>query len=103
MRPFLFLFAELVGNVRKQSYLTCTLDGGVELALMLSASTRDSSGKNLAALADELSQLSCILIINIGNLIGTEDTYFLSLTYGTNRTARIFCSIHLMKTSLKYK
>ena len=58
--------------------MTCTLDSCVKLSLVLSASTRNSSGKNLAALADELSELCGILVVDKVNLINTENADFLS-------------------------
>ena len=68
-----------VGNVGKKSSLTSTLDSGVQLSLVLSAGAGDSSGKDLAALADELSQLSGVLIVDIIDLVSAEDTNLFSL------------------------
>lgn len=70
-----------VGNVGQQGGLTCTLDSGVEVALMLSAGAGDSSGKDLAALADKLAKLCGILVIYIIGMVGTEDADLLSLSH----------------------
>ena len=64
---------------------------------MLCAGAGDSSGKNLSALADELSELCRIFIVDISDFIFTEDTnLFSSTVVETNRTRSIFCSFHFM-------
>ena len=92
-QPFDFL--KSVCYVRKKSCLTCALNSCVKLTLVNSTSSRNSSGENLSALADKLAKLCGILIVNIRNLICTEDTNLLSLAhYGARRT--VFILIHLM-------
>jgi hypothetical protein len=62
---------------------------------MLCAGTADSSGKDLAALADELAELSGILVVDICNLIGAENANLLSsANNGARRTRNVFS--HLM-------
>ena len=91
----LSLHLKLVCDVRKQCDLTSALDSCIELALMLCARSGDSSGKDLSALADKLSELCGILVINISDLILTEDTNLFSLAVIKTRGTRIvFCSIH---------
>ncbi len=87
----------LVGDVRKKSYLTCTLNSGVELSLVYCTCAGNSSGKNFSALANELAKLCRILVIDKGNLICAEDTYLFSLCThsGACRTS-VLCSIHLI-------
>ena len=64
-----------------------SLDRGVELSLVLCASTGNSSGKDLAALANELAELCGILIIDEIYLVCTENANFLSSAHhGTGRT-----------------
>ena len=86
----------LVSNVRQKCDLSCALDCGVQFALMLCAGARNSSGQDLAALADELSQLCGILVVDEINLICTENADLLSSAYdGTLRACRgVFSSIH---------
>jgi hypothetical protein len=88
----------LVSDVRKKSYLTSALDSGVELSLVYCACAADSSGKNLATLTDELAELTCILVINVSNLISAEDTYLFSLCTHS-RACRTSILSHLMKSS----
>jgi hypothetical protein len=77
----------LVGYVRKKSNLTSSLDCGVELSLVICTSSRNSSGKDLAALADELAELCGILVVDEIYLVCTENANFLSSTHcGTGRT-----------------
>ena len=67
--------------------MASSLDSGVELSLMLCAGSRDSSGKDLAALADELAELCGILIIDEIYLVCTENANLLSSAHhGTGRT-----------------
>ena len=61
----LTLKTQLVSDVGEKSYLTSTLDGCRELSLVHSACAADSSGKNLATFADELSELCGIFIVDI--------------------------------------
>ena len=92
----MFMVAVLsVGHVGQQSNLTSALDSGVQLALVLSAGTGDTAGQNLAALADELAELSSVLVIDEINLVRTEDADLLSLAvHGTCGTHGVLGSIH---------
>ena len=63
---------KLVADVGQQSNDSCTLDSVSELSLMLSAGTGDSSGKNLCAFGDILSQSAGILVINRFDLFCAE-------------------------------
>ena len=70
------------------------LDCCVELSLVLCASTGNSSGKDLAALADELAELCGILVVDEINLVCTENANFLSSAHcGTRRTNYVLGSI----------
>ncbi len=89
------LFA-LVSNEGQKSCLTSTLDSCVKLTLVLCASSGNSSGKNFSSLADELSELYGILIVDISYLICAEDTNFLSLACNRARRTSVFYFIHLM-------
>ena len=85
----------LVGNVGKKSSLASALDSGVELALVLSAGAGDAAGKDLAALADELSQLAGFLVVDIIDLICAEYANFFSLAESVSAlNARGFLFIH---------
>jgi len=54
---------------------------------MLCAGTADSSGKDLAALADELAKLCGILVIDELDLVRTENAdLLLSTHHGSGRT-----------------
>ena len=73
--------------------MACTLDSCVELSLVLCACAGNSSGKDLTALAYELSQL-CVLVVDIINLVCAENANFLSLSVGTESACCVLCSIH---------
>ena len=73
--------------------MTRTLDSCVELSLVLCACAGDSSGKDLTALADELSEL-CVLVVDIVNLVCTEDANLFSLAVGTESACCVLCFIH---------
>jgi hypothetical protein len=95
LRTTSFSILQLVANVGQKSSLTSTLDSSVELTLVNSASAGHSSGQDLAALADELAELSGILVIDISNLIGAENANLLSsANNGARRTRNVFS--HLM-------
>jgi hypothetical protein len=62
---------------------------------MKSAGAGNSSGKNLAALADELSQLSGILVVDISDLLLTENAnLFSSAVRAHIGAAGVLSSIH---------
>ena len=91
--PCLMHGYSLVGDEGKQSHVAGSLDGRVDCTLVNGAGTGDSSGKNLAALADELSQLCAVLVVNIGNLVCAENADLLSSAVcvrGTGRTNDCF-------------
>ena len=79
----------LVSDVGQQSHVTSTLDGGVDLSLVESASTGHAAGQDLTALAEELAELVGILVINVGNLVCAEDADLFSLAAheGAGRTS----------------
>jgi hypothetical protein len=52
--------------------MASSLNGDGQLTLVKSAGTVDSSGKNLSALADALSESGNVLIVDVLDLIGTE-------------------------------
>jgi hypothetical protein len=58
---------------RQESCMTCTLDSGLKLTLMLSAGAGNTAGKDLAALADELAKARCILVIDVADVLLAED------------------------------
>ena len=62
---------------------------------MKSASTGNTSGKNLSSLGNELSELSHILVINSVYLILTEDANLLSSVYRTESGTLCIISIPL--------
>jgi len=72
-----------VADVRQESDLTGSLDGNGDLTLMLCAAAGDAAGQDLASLADELSQAGNILIVKLFDLVGAEQTNFLSLAVHT--------------------
>jgi hypothetical protein len=82
---------ELVGNVRKQCYLSCALDSGVQLTLMLCAGSGNSSGKYFSTFTDELSELCGILVVDKINLVSAENANFLSSA--DNGTLRAYCCV----------
>jgi hypothetical protein len=93
----------LVADIRKKSNLTCALDSGVDITLMLCASAGNSSGKDLTALADELAKLCGVLVIDIVYLVSTEDADLLSLTHlAYGASCCVFVSIHLMKPPIVF-
>ena len=79
----------LVSDIGQQSHVACTLDGGVDLSLVLSAGAGHTAGQDLTALADELAELVGILVINVGNLVCAEDADLFSLAAheGAGRTS----------------
>lgn len=90
-----FLQLESVGDVGHKSHLTGALDSERELTLMLCASTGDSAGKKLGALAYELAEACGILIVDVIDLICAENANFLSssgrLTIGALGVFGSFC------------
>ena len=68
----------LVRNVGKKCHLASSLDSYGELSLVESTVAANTSGENLCSLRGELSKLSDILVIDLGNLILAEDANLLS-------------------------
>ena len=68
----------LVGNVGKKCHLASSLNCNGELSLVKSAVAGYTSGEDLCSLGSELSELSNILVINLSNLLLTEDANLLS-------------------------
>ena len=82
---------KLVGYVGKKCHLASSLDSYGELSLVESTVAGYTSGENLSSLRGELSKLSDILVIDLGNLILAEDTNLLSsVTLTECRTIIVF-------------
>ena len=84
----------LVGYVGKKCHLTSSLDRNGKLSLMKSAVARNTSGEDLCALGDELSELCNILVINIRSLVLAEDANLLSSVHRTECGTLSIVSIH---------
>ena len=91
---FLKYIPKLVGNVGKKCHLASSLDSCCELSLVESAVAANTSGEDLSSLRNELSELSCVLIINVGNLVLTEDANLLSSVHRTEGGTLSIVSIH---------
>ena len=83
----------LVGNVGEKCHLASSLNSYGELSLVKSAVAGNTSGEDLCSLGNELSELCNILVINVVNLILTEDANLLSSVHRTEGTLSIV-SIH---------
>lgn len=59
--------------------MSCTLNSGSKLSLMLSTSTGNTSGKDLGSLGETLSDPEGILIIDMLYLVSAESTNLLPL------------------------
>lgn len=68
----------LFGDIGEQSHNSCSLDSHSQFSLMLCANAGGSSGSNLAAFRDKLSELCYIFIIDAGCLFGTKCAKFSS-------------------------
>ena len=68
----------LVGDVWKKSNNTRALDSGGELSLVLCAGAGDSSGKDLRAFGDALSQSDGVLVVDVFDVVSAEHANFLS-------------------------
>ena len=62
---------------------------------MKSASAGNTSGKDLSSLGDELSELSYILVINVGCLVLTENANLLSSVHRTEGGTLCIVLFHL--------
>ena len=88
------IYYKLVGYVGEKCHLACYLDSGSKLSLVKSTVAGNTSGEDLCSLGNELSELSNILIINIVNLILTEDANLLSSVHRTECRTLSIVSIH---------
>ncbi len=61
---------------------------------MKSAGTANAAGKDLCSLGNELSELSNVLVIDLGHLVLAEDANLLSSVHGTEGSARSVVSFH---------
>jgi len=84
----------LVGYIRKQCHLTCSLNSYGELSLVKSAGAGNTSGEDLSSLGNELSELSYILVINSINLVLAEDANLLSSVHRTECGTLRIVSLH---------
>lgn len=95
-----------VADVRNESDLTCTLDSGRQLTLMLCAYARYTAGKYLRPLGNELLELCCVLIVDEINLVGAELADLLAsadLTLcGTVGTGSAFCVLFCCLNSFNF-
>lgn len=66
------LMKKSVGNVRKKSDVSCSLDSNCKFSLVVCAGTGNSSGKNLGTLGHALSELSSILVIYLLHSVSAE-------------------------------
>ena len=90
----------LVRNVGKKCHLASSLDSYGELSLVKSAVAGYTSGENLCSLRCELSKLSDILVIDLGNLILAEDANLLSSVSLTEcRTIVVFHEFYHLSDS----
>ena len=85
----------LVGNIGEKCHLASSLNSNSKLSLVKSAGAGNTSGEDLCSLGNELSELSDILVINVGNFVLAEDANFLSSVYGTESGTLSIVSIHL--------
>ena len=100
---FLYPIFLLVGNVGEKCHLASSLDSHGELSLVESAVAAYTSGENLSSLRGELSKLSDILVIDLGNLILAEDTNLLSsVTLTECRTIIVFHEFYHLSDSRFY-
>ena len=88
------IFLQSVGNVRKKSHLTSSLDRGGQLSLVKSAGARYAARKDLCSLGNELSELCNVLVINLGYLILAEDANLLSSVHRTECGTLSIVSFH---------
>ena len=84
----------LVGYVGEKCHLASSLDSSGKLSLVKSAVAGYTSGKDLRTLGGELSELSDILIIDLGYLILAEDANLLSSVHRTECGTLCIVSIH---------
>ena len=86
----LWLIWLLVGHVGHECDLTGTLDGYCQLALMLCAYAAHPAGHDLAALGGALAEPCHVFIIDVLNMIGTENANFTPALAGTGLHLTLF-------------
>ena len=85
---------KLVGYVGEKCHLASSLDSSSKLSLVKSASAGNTSGEDLSALGDELSELCDILVIDLVYLILAEDANLLSSVHRTECGTLSIVSFH---------
>ena len=97
------VYRKSVADVRKQSSLTCTLNGDCNLTLVLSAGAGYAARQNLSALADALTESCGILVVDLCDLISAELTYLLmSAGNGARRSGLNVFSLVFHNENLLY-
>ena len=89
-----FFPIRLVGYVGKKCHLASSLDRGSKLSLVKSAGAGNTSGEDLSALGDKLSELCDILVIDLVHFILAEDANLLSSVHRTERRTLSIVSFH---------
>ena len=84
----------LVGNIGEKCHLASSLNSYCKLSLVKSASAGNTSGEDLSALGDELSELCDILVIDLVHFILAEDANLLSSVHRTERRTLCIVSFH---------
>ncbi len=77
----------------EKSCVTSALDSGLKLSLVLSAGAGNTAGKDLAALADELAEAGCILVIDVADVFFAEDANLSAATVSVCRTSCARCAL----------
>ena len=85
----------LVGNVGEKCHLASSLDSYGELSLVKSAGAGNTSGEDLSSLGNEFSELSYVLVIDIGCLVLTENANLLSSVHRTEGGTLCIVLFHL--------
>ena len=75
------LAVKSVCGVGKNSNISCSLDSGGELSLMISAGTGYTAGKDLRSFGSEAAKLCSILVIYGLNLINTKSANLLAALF----------------------
>ena len=83
-----------VGNVGQKCHLACSLNSNSQLSLVKSAGTANAAGKDLSSLGNKFSELSNVLVIDLGYLVLAEDANLLSSVHRTEGSARSVISLH---------
>ena len=88
-------FPLLVGYVGEKCHLASSLDSSSKLSLVKSTSAGNTSGEDLSALGDKLSELRDILVIDLVYFVLAEDANLLSSVHRAERGTLSIVSIHL--------